>query len=75
MYENLNECIIFIGLTGLWYDIIKTSILNLVRTTRFWNNRHQVHPKPKYLKSNVIKVFWSMQTNGPEQDSLFIVVF
>jgi hypothetical protein len=25
-------------------------------TTRFWNNHHQVHPKPKYFKPNNLKV-------------------
>ena len=36
--------------TKLVVSEVKTWILNLVRTTRFWNNRHQVLSKPKEWK-------------------------
>jgi len=33
------------------FIIIKTKISNLVRTTRFWNNLHQVRSKSKDWKA------------------------
>jgi len=35
----------------LTVTIVKTKISNLVRTTHFWNNRHQVRSKSKYWKA------------------------
>ena len=39
---------------SVWVHMIKTYISNLVRTTHFWNNRHQICSKSKdwsYLKT------------------------
>jgi hypothetical protein len=45
-------------------------ISNLVRTTRFWNNLHQVTLKIKRLESQIILTnFVSKNTNRPKQKS------
>ena len=47
----------------------------LVRTTRFWNNVHQVRSKQKYLKPNNLKIFGSKKTKGSsKQDRQKIIV-
>ena len=49
---------------------IKSNISNLVCKKRFWNNLHLVLSKPKYLKSNNLKVFVNKKTKRYKQDSL-----
>ena len=37
---------------------IKTKISNLLHTTHFWNNLHQVHSKSKCWKTKSLKSVW-----------------
>ena len=34
---------------------------NVVHTTRFWNNLHQVKSKPKYLNAKTINNLWEQE--------------
>ena len=49
--------------------VIKMQISNLVCSTRFWNNIHQVRSKSKYWKAKFIKVVGNNKTKGLKQDS------
>ena len=46
--------------------MVKKQISNLVHTTRFWNNLHQVRSKSR-LEIQIS--FESNKTKGPKQDS------
>ena len=49
--------------------VIKTQISNLVRTTRFQNNPHQVTLNIERLEREITESFRSNTTKGPKQDS------
>ena len=50
---------------------IKSNISNLACKKRFWNNLHLILSKPKYLKSNNLKVFVNKKTKRYKQDSQY----
>jgi len=48
----------------LMMGVIKTDISNLVRTTRFWNNLHQVRSKSKDWKAKKFKSLGAIKPKG-----------
>ena len=55
-------------LVGVKHQSINQSIKsNLVRTTRFWNNLHQIHSKSKHWKDKWLKSFGSRNTSALNQ--------